>query len=95
MSTAIQSPVADKPYLTTGEVAAITGMTIQKIRTLCELGRLPAVNTSTTENRPRWTIRRVDLEAFLTPAAVAKKEAVKQSTARRKRLDEGVERVYG
>jgi hypothetical protein len=94
MSIVVQSPVADKPYLSTGDVASITGMTIQKIRTLCELGKLPAVNTSTTD-RPRWTIRRVDLEAFLTPAAVAKKEAVKQSTARRKRLDEGVERVYG
>lgn len=94
MSIAVQTPIADKQFLSTGDVATITGMTIQKIRTLCELGRLPAVNTSTTD-RPRWTIRRVDLDAYLTPKSVAKAEAVKQSTARRQRIDANVERVYG
>lgn len=80
-----------KQYLTTGDVAAETGWTIQKVRTLCESGRLPAVNTSTA-SRPRWTIRRCDLDAFLTPAAVAKAE--KQSNARR-RIDANVPKVFG
>lgn len=95
MSIAIQTTASEKQYLTTGEVASELGMTIQKVRKLCELGRLPATNTSTTDNRPRWTIRRVDLDAYLTPKSVAKKEAAKQSTARRQRIDAHVERVYG
>jgi hypothetical protein len=94
MSIAIETPVSEKQFLSTGDVASLTGFTIQKVRALCELGRLPAVNTSTTD-RPRWTIRRVDLEAFLTPAAVTKAESAKKTATRRRRLDEGVERVYG
>lgn len=63
-----------KEYLTTGDVARELGMTEIKIRTLCELGRLPAVNTSTGD-RPRWTIRRTDLESFLTPAVAKQADA--------------------
>lgn len=81
----------EKPFLTTGEVAAELGWTIQKVRALCESGRLPAVNTSTGK-RPRWTIRRVDLEAFLTPASVAEAE---QKAAPRRRIDAGVTKVFG
>jgi len=84
----------EKQYLGTGEVAEILGMSIQKIRALCESGRLPAVNTSTA-TRPRWTIRRCNLERFLTPASVQKTEAKQQATARRSRIDAHVPKVFG
>jgi hypothetical protein len=83
--------VAEKQFLSTGDVAAITGWTIQKVRTLCEQGKLPAVNTSTA-TRPRWTIRRCDLDAFLTPKSVAKVE--RQNHVRR-RIDAHVPKVFG
>jgi hypothetical protein len=66
MSIEIQS----KQFLTTGDVGRMLGMTPQKVRKLCELGRLPAVNV-TAANRPRWMIRRDDLELFLTPKPAA------------------------
>ncbi len=87
----IETSVAEKLYLSTGDASKLTGMTIQKIRTLCELGRLPAVNTSTA-TRPRWTIRRCDLDAFMTPKAVAKTE--RRNIARR-RIDANVPKVFG
>lgn len=87
----IQRQVAEKQYLTTGDVAAELGWTIQKVRALCESGRLPAVNTSTAK-RPRWTIRRVDLDAFLTPASVARAE---KKAAPRRRIDANVPKVFG
>lgn len=85
------SVASEKQYLSTGDAAAIMGCTIQKIRALCESGRLPAVNTSTAK-RPRWTIRRVDLEAFLTPASVRQ---VEKKAAPRRRIDAGVPKVFG
>lgn len=90
----------DKQYLSTGDAAAITGWTVNKIRTLCEQGRLPAVNTSTT-SRPRWTIRRCDLEAFLTPSnaptAVPSKPAPTDviKPIRHRRIDAAVPKVFG
>ena len=81
--------MSEKQYLTTGDVAAELNMTSHKIRALCETGRLPAVNTSTAL-RPRWTIRRVDLEAFMTPKSVAKSA----KAARRQRIDAGVKKVF-
>lgn len=59
-------PNLDMALLTTGDVARRTGWTIGKVRALCESGKLPAVDTSTGK-RPRWSIREIDLEAFLTP----------------------------
>lgn len=56
----------DKQYLTTGDVARLTGWHISKVRALCEQGRLPATDTS-AGIKVRWTIRRCDLDRFLTP----------------------------
>jgi excisionase family DNA binding protein len=81
-------------YLTAPEVAEIMRCTSAKVRTLIEQGKLAAVNTSTA-TRPRWTIRRVDLEAFLTPACVARSEAKRQATLRRQRIDRDVPKVFG
>lgn len=86
--------IPEKQYLTTGEVAAELGMTVQKVRALCELGRLPAVNTSAA-TRPRWTIRRVDLDEFMTPASVKKTQAKQANASRRQRIDAGVPQVFG
>lgn len=86
-----------KDILTTGDIAQETGWTRTKIRKLIESGRLPATNTSVGE-RPRWTIRRCDWEAFLTPqASGAAFIPQRQSTtrARRPRIDAGVAKVFG
>jgi hypothetical protein len=82
----------EKPYLTTGDVARLTGWTIQKVRALCEQGKLPCVNTSTA-NRTRWTIRRCDLESFLTPTSVAK--AQERRAQSRRAIDHAVPKVFG
>lgn len=79
----------DREFLTTGDVAELTGWTIGKVRRLCDCGKLPAIDTSTGK-RPRWTIRRSDLESFLTPSSVAK---VKRPSSRR-RIDADVPRVF-
>jgi len=84
----------EKQYLTTAACAAIAGTTSQKIRLLIEAGKLPAVNTSTTDNRPRWSVRRCDLESFLTPASVAKSQAKQAAASRRQRIDADVQKVY-
>jgi len=87
--------IAEQQYLTAPEAAKIARVTPQKIRALIEGGRLAAVNTSTTDNRPRWSIRRCDLEAFLTPATVAKREASRAAASRRQRIDRDVPKVFG
>ncbi len=89
----VRRSVADKQYLTTGESAKLSGFTIQKIRRLVELGRIPATNTSTGD-RPRWTIRRADLEAFLTPTNVRRDSPRPTATRRRQRLDANVPQVF-
>ena len=53
-------------YLSTRQVAKVTGWSIAKVRQLIDAGKLPAVNTS-TGFRPRWEVRKTDLEAFMTP----------------------------
>jgi len=53
-------------YLSTRQVAKATGWSICKVRQLIDAGKLPAVNTS-TGFRPRWEVRKSDLEAFMTP----------------------------
>jgi|GEM_PF-971660 len=85
--------VSEKQYLSTGEVAAELGMTVQKVRQLCELGRLPAVNTSAAK-RPRWTIRRCDLIAFMTPKSIKASEARAAKVTRRQRIDADVKKVF-
>ncbi len=90
MSTATD----EKQYLTTIEAGEIARMTPQKIRVLIEAGKLPAVNVSATDNRPRWSIRLVDLETFLTPASVAKAEARNRAASRRQRIDRDVPKVF-
>lgn len=56
--------------LTTRDVSRRTGWSVAKVRQLIESGKLPAINTS-TGNRPRWSIRQSDLEAFLTPSGMS------------------------
>jgi hypothetical protein len=68
-------------------------MTTLKVRMLCEQGRLPSINT-TTATRPRWTIRRCDLDEFLTPASVKKSQAKKATESRRQRIDANVPKVF-
>jgi len=86
---------AEKQYLTTIEAAEIAGIAPQKIRVLIESGRLPAVDTSIGDKRPRWSIRRCDLEQFLTPASVVKQQAKQATAARRQRIDANVPKVFG
>lgn len=90
----MSTSTAEKQYLTTAECAAIAGTTSQKIRLLIEAEKLPAVNTSTTENRPRWSIRLCDLLEFLTPASVTKSQAKRAAASRRQRIDRDVPKVY-
>ena len=77
--------------LTTREVSEITGLTLTKICRLIEAGRLPAIDTCPGP-RPRWGIRREDLEAFLTPSNVAPRKKAKP--ARRTRIDRNVPQVF-
>ena len=79
-------------FLTTGQAAKLTGFSISKIRRLVQLGRIPAVDT-TTETRPRWAIRRRDLEAFLTPKNVPVAKPERPAAGRRRRLDADVPQV--
>lgn len=82
---------ASRQYLTPREVAEEVGFGIQKVRMLCESGRLPAINT-TTANRPRWLIRRIDLEQFLSP----NNHAVERCEVKtlRPRIDRDVPKVF-
>ena len=79
-------------FLTTGEVAKITGFSILKVRMLVEQGKLPATNTS-CGTRPRWTIRREDLEAFLSPTNV-RSESPRPAATRRRRIDADVPKIF-
>ena len=80
--------------LTTGEVSRLTGFSLSKVRRLIELGRLPAINTS-TETRPRWAVRRQDLDLFLTPSNLGDRpQATASKPVRRKRIDTGVRQVF-
>lgn len=90
----MSSSICEKQYLTTTEAAKIACIASQKIRVLCEQGKLPAVNTS-TGIRTRWSIRRCDLEDFLTPKSIKVSQAKAQVTARRQRIDAHVPKVFG
>ena len=86
--------MSTKQYLTAPEAAKIASCTPQKIRLLIEAGKLPAVNTAVSDKRSRWSIRLIDLEAFLTPASVAKAEARNRAASRRQRIDRDVPKVF-
>lgn len=88
-------PISDKTYLTTIEAAEIARKTPQTIRLLIEAGKIAAVNTGLGNKRPRWSIRRCDLEAFLTPNSVTKAEARQVAAKRRQRIDANVPKVFG
>ncbi len=79
--------------LTTGDVARLTGWTIEKVRALCESGKLPAINTSTGK-RPRWSIRECDLDAYLTPPARGSHFVPQPGRRRRQRIDADVAQVF-
>lgn len=86
--------IEEKRFLTTIEAAQIAELSPQKIRELIEAGKLAAVDTSLGSKRPRWSIRRCDLEAFLTPASVTKSQAKQATAARRQRIDANVPKVF-
>lgn len=72
------------------DVAKLLGWSTQHVRALIENGSLPAVNVS-TKARPRWIIRRVDLEQFLTPTAKQEQQKPKKT---RQRIDADVAKVF-
>lgn len=84
---------ADRDFMTTGEAAEFCGFTIQKVRRLVELGRIPATNTS-CGTRPRWTIRREDLEAFLSPTNVRRDATQSAARRRTRRIDADVPQIF-
>ena len=84
--------MTNRDLLTTIEASSLCGMSPAKIRRLIEMGRLPAKNTSTGK-RPRYAIRRVDLDAFFEPDNV-RPEARRTAPARRKRIDADVPHVF-
>lgn len=54
-------------YLTTRDVAKITGFSLQKVRRLIQTGLLPAKNSSSGPNRPQYRVPENDLTHYLTP----------------------------
>ncbi len=83
--------------LTTGDVARETGYSITKVRKLCETGKLHAIDSGTGVRRV-WSIRRSDLDDFLTPRArggesipVRHRSASGRS---RQRIDANVPKVF-
>lgn len=91
----VRRSIEEKAYLTTIEAAQIAELSPQKIRLLIEAGKLAAVDISLGSRRPRWSIRRVDLESFLTPASVQKSQAKAASASRHRRIDAHVPKVFG
>jgi hypothetical protein len=89
----MKTPLEEKQFLTTTEAGQLCGMTTLKVRMLCEQGRLPSINT-TTATRPRWTIRRCDLDEFLTPDPVKKTQGKQATESRRQRIDANVPKVF-
>lgn len=84
--------MTNRDVLTTTEASRLCGMSAAKIRRLIQLGRLPAKNTSTGQ-RPRYAIRRVDLDAFFEPDNVPAKSP-QPAAIRRQRIDRDVPQVF-
>jgi excisionase family DNA binding protein len=82
--------------LTSREVAKLTGFSIQKVQSLIRSKRIPAINTSTGNQKPRWMVRLQDLEAFLTPSNIREAKAMVSPRTPRKRIDAHVkDKVFG
>lgn len=79
--------MADSAYMTPPAVAEYLGIDQRKILGWIARGELHAVNLSTGTQKPRWYIRRDDLDAFL--AARASRPAPKP-TRRPAPVDAGV-----
>lgn len=92
MSTQAVDWQDDKKY--TPETAEpVMEMSAAKIRRLIEAGMLPAVNTSTGKQRPRYIILESSIRAFFNPALKTSVKATAQRT-RRQRIDANVEKVF-
>jgi excisionase family DNA binding protein len=82
--------------LSTREVAKLTGFSMQKVQSLIRSGRIPAVNTSNGDLKPRWVVRLNDLEAFLTPSNIREAKEMASTRTPRKRIDAHVQnKVFG
>ncbi len=73
--------------LNTKQVAEITSFSMQKVQQLIRAGKIPAVNTSAGNCKPRWLIRKCDLDRYLTPDNVPAAKAIVERTPRRSRID--------
>ncbi len=81
--------------LTTREVAKLTGFSMQKVQSLIRSKRIPAINTSTGDQKPRWMVRLQDLEAYLTPNNIREAKAITAPRSRA-RIDAHVkDKVFG
>lgn len=72
------------------QVHELTGISTPKIRKLCELGRLGAINTSLGK-RPRWLIPETSLQQFFTPKAAT--SPANATRGKRSRIDANVEKI--
>ncbi len=82
--------------LTSREVAKLTGFSMQKVQALIRSKRIPAINTSTGDKKPRWMVRLQDLEAYLTPDNIREAKATASPRTARKRIDAHVkDKVFG
>lgn len=57
--------VQDDDYLTPPRISRITGRSLTVVRDWISSGELPAVDLSRGRERPRWYVKRRDLEAFI------------------------------
>ena len=57
-----------RPVLSTADIRRETGWTLNRVRALIASGKLPAVNVSSGNERPRYAIRREDWLAFIQPS---------------------------
>lgn len=75
------------------QASELTGLAYLQVRRLIASGKLPAKNVGAGSSKPRWVIRECDLEDFLCPPALVKKE---KSQRRNKRvpLDANVDREF-
>ncbi len=79
---------------TTTEVAEILNCNLQRVQTLIRAGKLPAVNISVGEKKPRWRVTNESLNEFLRPAN-ARFAKPMVAPKRRTRIDASVPKVFG
>ncbi len=63
----------EKELLTLAEVAAVLGIHPKTAGRLVRSGRLPASNIGTGLEKPRYAVRRCDLEELITPPILRQK----------------------